>query len=292
VSAVVDGIHVPVPFNLNSLYATFSQSQARQIEEELVRLFGFGATVSVLSLLNANSPVAQNFAQYVYDRVFKRYTQKQWGMSPEEIDPSVTARVPIRVSRDDRYFTDRYQFMPKHGYTALIENLLNHPRIKVLLNADFREVLPSLSFKRMIYTGPVDAFFDFVHGELPYRSLRFDMATLDREFAQPTAAVNFPNDYAFTRQTEMKRLTGQVSPKTVVATEYPLAWLRGRNEPYYPIPNEQSRERHDRYRAEVAKLDGSVLFVGRLAEYKYYNMDEVVSRALEVFDSAIVQGAA
>jgi UDP-galactopyranose mutase len=210
-------------------------------------------------------------------------------LKPEELDPGVTARVPgIFISKDDRYFQDKYQGIPKLGYTKMFEKMINHPNIHILLNTDYKDIIDFTKFDKLIFTGPIDYFFDYVYGELPYRSLRFKFERYDVEFFQEVAQVNYPNDYDYTRITEFKHLTGQVSSYTVVAYEYPEAYEIGKNEPYYPIPREENLEVYRKYANEAKKLNGVVHFVGRLADYKYYNMDQIVARALSVFENEIV----
>jgi UDP-galactopyranose mutase len=286
VLGVIEGRRVPVPFNLNSLYALFPPKYAEKLETMLLAKYGFGTKVPILRL-REGSPDLRALADYIYRNVFASYTFKQWELKPEELDASVTGRVPVYISRDDRYFQDTYQAMPKHGYTAMFRKLTAHPNIKVLLNTDYREAIELVKFDKMIYSGAADAFFDYAHGPLPYRSLRFDFQTVDREWFQEVGTVNFPNEYDFTRITEQKYLSGQTLPKSTIIYEYPEAYVPGKNEPYYPVPREESRTIYAKYEAELAKLNGSVRFVGRLADYKYYNMDQAVARALKVFEDEI-----
>lgn len=283
VLAAVDGKKVPVPFNLNSLYALFPPKHAEKLEQLLIDHHGLGAKIPILRLRESSEGDLRHLAEYIYKKVFYGYTLKQWELKPEELDPSVTARVPVSVSRDDRYFQDHYQAMPKHGYTEMFRRMLRHPSIKVLLNTDYKEIVNDVLFNKMVYTGPIDAFFDYVHGELPYRSLRFEFLYFTSEFYQEVAQVNYPNDYAFTRITEVKHITGQRGLGTTVAVEYPEPYVRGSNEPYYPIPREHNRERYEQYLQEAAKLNRTVLFAGRLGDYRYYNMDQAVARALALF---------
>ena len=198
--------------------------------------------------------------------------------SPSELDASVTARVPTRANRDDRYFTDTYQAMPLHGYTRMFERMLSHPNIKVLLNADYREVQGSIPCQRMIYTGPVDAYFDFKLGKLPYRSLEFIHETKHVSRFQPVGTVNYPNEQRYTRITEFKHLTGQAHESTSIVYEIPQAT----GDPYYPVPRRENNELYQKYK-ELADAEANVHFVGRLATYKYYNMDQVVAQALSTF---------
>jgi UDP-galactopyranose mutase len=214
----------------------------------------------------------------LYNKFFRGYTRKQWGLDPSELDASVTARVPTRTNRDDRYFTDTFQAMPLHGYTRMFENMLAHPNIKVMLNTDYREIQHMVAWQYMVYTGPIDAFFDFKHGKLPYRSLNFKHVTLPQERVQDVGTVNFPNEHGYTRVTEFKHLTGQQHAQTSVVYEYPC----DEGDPYYPVPRAENAELYRRYETEAEAL-AHVTFVGRLACYKYYNMDQVVAQALKAF---------
>ncbi|MGB3653473.1 MAG: UDP-galactopyranose mutase [Rivularia sp. (in: cyanobacteria)] len=287
VLGVIEGKKVPIPFNLNSLYELFPPHYAQKLEDLLLENFGFGVKVPILKLRESASGDLSFLAEYIYNNVFLHYTMKQWELKPEELDKGVTGRVPVYISRDNRYFQDSYQAMPKLGYTEMFRRMLSHPNIKVLLNADYREVVKDIKFNRMIYTGPVDTFFDYMHGELPYRSLRFHHETLDRENYQEVGTVNYPNNYDITRITEQKYLSGQTSPKTTLVMEYPQAYIPEKNDPYYPIPREENRQLYELYVKESQKLNGSVIFAGRLAEYKYYNMDQAALRALGLFEKEV-----
>ncbi|MGD1909646.1 MAG: UDP-galactopyranose mutase [Rivularia sp. (in: cyanobacteria)] len=287
VLGVIEGKKVPIPFNLNSLYELFPPHYAQKLEDLLLENFGFGVKVPILKLRESTSGDLGFLADYIYNNVFLHYTTKQWGLKPEELDRGVTGRVPVYISRDNRYFQDTYQAMPKYGYTEMFRRMLSHPNIKVLLNADYREVVNDIQFNRMVYTGPIDTFFDYMHGELPYRSLRFHHETLDREHYQEVGTVNYPNEYDITRITEQKYLSGQTSPKTTLVMEYPQAYIPDKNDPYYPIPREENRKRYELYVKESQKLNGSVIFAGRLAEYKYYNMDQAALRALGLFEKEV-----
>lgn len=289
VLAVVDGKKVPVPFNLNTLYALFPHRYASKLEDLLLEHYPFGVRVPILKLRTSASGDLRSLADYIYEKIFYGYTLKQWETKPEELDPSVTGRVPVSINRDDRYFQDTYQAMPKLGYTPMFRRMLKQPNIKLLLNTDYREVTDMVKFNRIVYTGPIDAFFDYVHGPLPYRSLRFECQTVDQEWYQEVGTVNYPNEYDCTRITEQKYLTGQRSSKTTVMVEYPQRYTPGENEPFYPMPCERNRQLYNLYLDEVRKLNGTVIFAGRLADYKYYNMDQVVARALSVFEKEVVR---
>lgn len=287
VRAVVEGKEVPLPFSLATLRALFSPRLADRLEEKLIARFGYGARVPILRLREEEDPDLRFLADYVYKNVFEGYTLKQWGLRPEELSPSVTARVPVLVSHDTRYFQDAYQAMPKEGYTALFRRMLAHPNIKLLLQADWKEVEREVKFARLVFTGPIDEFFGYLHGPLPYRSLRFRIENLPLAYFQPVAQVNYPNDQPFTRVTEFKHLTGQAYlPHTTVTYEYPEAYEPGRNEPYYPVPREENEERYRLYLEEAKKLKG-VYFAGRLGDYRYYNMDQAVARALKLFEEIV-----
>ncbi len=214
----------------------------------------------------------------LYEKFFRNYTRKQWGLDPSELDASVTSRVPTRTNRDGRYFTDTYQVMPLHGYTRMFERMLAHPNIKVMLNTDYREIQDFIPYQELIYTGPIDEFFHYCYGKLPYRSLDFEIKTIDTPVYQPAAVVNYPNDYAYTRATEFKYLTGQEHSRTSMVYEYP----RAQGDPYYPIPRAENTELYKQYKVLAEATEG-VHFVGRLATYKYYNMDQVVAQALSLF---------
>jgi UDP-galactopyranose mutase len=274
VLACVDGMLLPIPINLdtiNKLYGLslnsfevekFLESKAEQRER----------------LRTSEDVVVSKVGRDLYEKFFRNYTRKQWGLDPSELDASVTARVPTRTNRDDRYFTDTYQAMPKHGYTRMFERMLGHPNIKVMLNVDYREIERIIPHKELVFTGPVDEYFDCRFGKLPYRSLEFKHETLDREVHQPAPVVNYPNDFLYTRVTEFKYLTGQEHRKTAVVYEYP----RAEGDPYYPVPRPENAELYQKYKA-LADATKGVHFVGRLATYKYYNMDQVVAQALTTF---------
>jgi UDP-galactopyranose mutase len=200
-------------------------------------------------------------------------------MDPSELDASVTARLPVRVNRDCRYFTDRYQAMPAHGYTRMFENMLYHPNITVALNADYRQLIKEVNYSRVIFTGAVDEYFNYRFGRLPYRSLYFKHETHDTEFFQTSAVINYPNEHLYTRVTEFKYLTGQKHPKTSVVYEFP----RDEGEPYYPVPRPENQDVYKKYKQLADGMPG-IYFVGRLATYKYYNMDQVTAQALTLFN--------
>lgn len=273
VLASVDGQLVPIPINLDTINRLYGLNLSSfQMEEFLA-----SRAERRDPLRTSEDVVVNKVGRELYEKFFRGYTRKQWGLDPSELDAQVTARVPTRTNRDDRYFTDVYQSMPKHGFTRLFGNMLDHPNIKILLNTDYREVRDALPYRELIFTGPVDEFFDFQFGKLPYRCLEFKHETINRPQYQPVAVVNYPNDYEFTRITEFKHLTGQEHPKTSIVYEFPCA----EGDPYYPIPRTENAEIYRQYQ-QLADAAG-VHFVGRLASYKYYNMDQVVAQALTLY---------
>lgn len=298
VLAFIDGKKVPIPFNLNTLYMVFPESSARRIEEKLLKKYSYNSKVPILELKNENDEDLKFLADYVYQKVFLNYTAKQWGLKPEEIDPEVTARVPILIGRDDRYFNDKYQAIPTEGYTKIFERMLNHPNIKLMLNTDFKEVI-NIDFEnkkiyfvgqefkgKLIVTGMVDELFDFKYGYLPYRSLDLRFETVEKEWFQEVATVNYPNDYDLTRITEFKHIHPVTTEKTTILKEYPKQYTPNKDVPYYPVFKKENQDLYNRYKEEAEKFDNIVL-VGRLAEYRYYDMDDVVKRALEVFEEKV-----
>lgn len=274
VLASVDGQLVPIPINLDTINKLYGLNlTAFQLEE-----FFVSVAEPRDKILTAEDVVVSKVGRELYQKFFRNYTRKQWGIDPSELDRSVTARVPTRTNRDDRYFTDTYQAMPLYGFTRMFENMLSHPNIKVMLNTDYHEIQQVIPYKEMIYTGPVDEFFDYRFGKLPYRSLEFKHETHDQPVFQPAPVVNYPNEHLYTRVTEFKYLTGQEHGKTSIVYEFPKA----KGDPYYPVPRPENAELYTKYKL-LADATPEVYFVGRLATYKYYNMDQVVAQALTVF---------
>ncbi len=284
VKALIDGQEVPIPFNLNSIHQCFPASIASRLEEKLLRTYGFNVKVPILQLKQNGDEDLAFLADYVYEKIFLHYTLKQWGMKPEEVDASVTARVPVYVSHDNRYFQDTYQGIPMEGYTAMVKNMLNHPRISVRLNTRFADVKDKLTCNRLFYTGQIDEFFNYSHGKLPYRSLRFEFQEYEQFYFQNGSVINYPCNYDFTRICEPKYFLDKGSPRTVIALEYPQEHVTGLNEPYYPISSPENAELYNRYRHMADEL-GQTYFLGRLGDYRYYNMDQAVERALKLFQS-------
>lgn len=284
-NVMIEGNRVSLPFTLKTLRELFSQSMAERIENKLITKYGYGVKVPILDFQKSKDKDLNFIGKFVYENVFKNYTIKQWGLKPEEIDASVTARVPIYISNDARYFQDKYQAIPLKGYTKLIENILNHKNIKVELNTNYKDLHKNeiKEFKAVFYTGAIDEYFDYRHGELPYRSLKFDIRTIDKEYYQKSVVTNYPNDYDFTRITEHKYFLDEKSNNTIISVEYPQAFSLGKNERYYPINNEKNDKLYNKYLRESKKLE-NVYFFGRLGDYKYYNMDLAVERVFELFE--------
>jgi UDP-galactopyranose mutase len=286
VLAVIDGQHVPVPFNLNSILALFPPRMADRLCDSLIQRYGFGQKVPILKLRKEQDQDLRFLADYVYMRVFEGYTLKQWGMRPEELGPGVTARVPVLISRDDRYFQDCYQAMPRNGYTALFKRLLDHPKITVELQASYAQVTGAARCDRTIFTGPIDEFFQHQHGRLPYRSLQFERR-YEPGAGLPVGTVNYPNEFDFTRITDQRHLSGACDATPLLTTEYPQEYVAGVNEPYYPVPTEANAGLLQKYIDDATELDGKVLFAGRLGDYAYYNMDQACGRALALFEKRV-----
>jgi UDP-galactopyranose mutase len=274
VLASVDGQLVPMPINLD----TINKLYGLNLTSFEVEKFLESVAEKKEEIKTSEDVVVSKVGRELYNKFFRGYTRKQWGLDPSELDASVTARVPTRTNRDDRYFADKFQAMPRHGYTRMFERMLSHPNIKVLLNCDYRDIVDVVPWRHMVYTGPVDAFFDYKYGKLPYRSLRFEHVNVPREQFQQVGTVNYPNDYGYTRISEFKHITGQEHPTTSVVYEYPCA----EGDPYYPVPRPENAELYRKYEAE-AEVTPNVTFVGRLATYRYYNMDQVVGQALAAF---------
>ena len=275
VRALVDGRLVPIPINLDTVNTLYNLNLT---SDELTAWFEERAE-QVEEIRTSEDVVVSKVGRELYNKFFKGYTRKQWDLDPSELDASVTARVPTRTNRDDRYFSDTFQSMPLHGYTAMFRRILAHPNIKIMLNTDYREIRDVVAHEHLIYTGPVDSYYDHEFGKLPYRSLRFAFETHDKDYVQETGTENFPNDFSYTRRTEVKHLTGQKHDKSVLVYETSQA----EGDPYYPIPRAENRELYAKYKA-LADKEEKVTFVGRLGTYKYYNMDQVVAQALHTFE--------
>ncbi len=274
VLASVDGMMVPIPINLN----TINQLYGLNLCSHEVDAFLQSKAETKTRIQTSEDVVVAKVGRELYEKFFRNYTRKQWDLDPSELDASVTARIPTRNNRDDRYFTDTYQGMPLYGYTKMFENMLSHPNIKVMLNTDYKEIQNIIPYREMIYTGPIDYYFDYCYGKLPYRSIEFKFETLEAEQFQPTGTVNYPNEHLYTRITEFKYLTGQKHSKTTVVYEYP----KETGDPYYPVPRQENAELYKKYQVLAAGMK-RVHFTGRLATYKYYNMDQVVAQSLKLY---------
>jgi UDP-galactopyranose mutase len=275
VLASVDGKLLPIPINRTTINKLYGLSLST--DEETQNWLDARAEI-VDPIVSSEDVVVSSVGRELYEKFFRGYTQKQWGVDPSLLDKSVCSRVPTRTNRDDRYFTDRFQVMPKQGYTRMFERMLSHPNIKILLKADFNSVRAMVPHSRVIFTGRIDEYFSYRYGHLPYRSLRFEHTTVNKEFEQPVAVINYPQDRPYTRTTEYKHLTGQIHPKTALTAEITCA----EGEPYYPIPRPENRALYKLYES-LAREQSNVWFVGRLATYQYYNMDQVVGQALSTF---------
>lgn len=275
VLASVDGQLVPIPINLNTINKLYGlQLNCTELES-----FFESKAEKIDRIKTSEDVVVSKVGRELYEKFFQGYTRKQWDLDPSELDASVTARVPTRTNRDDRYFTDMYQAMPMHGYTRMFQKMLSHPNIKIMLNTDYKEVIDIIPYKNMIYTGPIDGFFNYCYGRLPYRSIEFKFETIETDVFQSTGTINFPNEHAYTRITEFKYLTGQRHAKTSIVYEYPQA----EGDPYYPIPRPENAEIYKKYQ-QLANAMTNTYFTGRLATYKYYNMDQVVAQSLSLYE--------
>ncbi|MEB1797703.1 UDP-galactopyranose mutase [Xanthomonas campestris pv. campestris] len=276
VLAQVGEQQVPIPINMTTLNALYGL-QLRTEEEAAAFLASRAEPVA--EIRTSEDVVINQVGRELYETFFRGYTRKQWGLDPSQLDKSVTSRVPTRTNDDDRYFTDTFQQMPLHGYTRMFERMLDHPNIKVMLNTDYREIRDELDYHQLVYCGPIDEYFDYCYGKLPYRSLKFEHSTVEQEQFQAVATVNYPaEEVAYTRITEYKHLTGQQHPKTSITHEYPSA----EGDPYYPIPRAENAELYRRYERLAAETP-NVTFLRRLGTYKYYNMDQVVGQALALY---------
>ncbi|NJK91543.1 MAG: UDP-galactopyranose mutase [Blastochloris sp.] len=273
-----EGRYWQFPINLN----TFEQLIGRASTPEEMEKTLAEWRVELDNPQNSEEVIVSQVGWKLYEMFFKNYTQKQWKRDPKELDASVCGRIPIRTNRDNRYLSEQFQALPKEGYTRMFERILDHPLIELRLNTDYRALAGRETYDHMIYTGAIDEYFDCCFGPLPYRSLRFEPETLEQEWFQPVMQVNYPNEEAFTRIVEIKHATGQKHPHTTIVREYPEDYGPGK-EAYYPIPAPDAKALYERYR-ELAQKERKVSFVGRLATYRYYNMDQVIGMALAEFD--------
>jgi len=279
----LDGIETHIPFNFNTLYDVFPFTLARRLEEKLLDNFKINSKVPILEFQKQDDEDLKFLANYVYEKIFLHYTTKQWGVSPENVDGAVTARVPVYLSKDNRYFQDKYQGIPLDGYTKVVERMLKHKNIEIRLKTDYKNY-DTTGFTRVFYTGPIDEYFNYQFGQLPYRSVNFKFETYNKEYYQSNACVNYPCNYDFTRIHEYKYYLDDKSDKTVIAKEYSEFFELGKNERYYPIPKDENTILYNKYLEKSKTLD-NVYFLGRLGDYKYYDMDKAILRAIELFES-------
>ena len=271
----VDGKLLPVPINLDTINGYYGMN----LTEEQAQAFLDSLAEPVDQVRTSEDVIVSKVGRELYEKFFRNYTRKQWGLDPSELDASVIARVPVRTNHDDRYFTDDFQAMPADGYTRMFERMLDHPNITTRVDTEFLEVRDVEQYRAIIFTGPIDEFFAHQHGALEYRSLQFRYETHDADLLQPVAVINHPNEHPYTRVTEFKHLTAQQHPKTTLVYEYPTA----DGDPYYPVPRAVNKERYLRYRTMAEQAPG-VYFSGRLGTYRYYNMDQVVAQSLALCD--------
>ena len=306
VKADIHGTYMPVPFNKTSMEIAFGAERANELTHKLIKKFGDEVKVTINELRSQDDKDLSEVADYVYENVFLHYTEKQWGLTPEEVDPSVTARVPVFLSRDDRYFQDTYQFMPKDGYTKLFENILDHKNITIVLGTEAESVFGlefegtgeddkltgmTIQYEKfdgpIIFTGPLDELFLGRFGRLPYRSLDFKFETLDKEYEFPCGTINYTVSEDYTRITEYKHLTGQKADKTTIMKEYSRSYNDPKTQiPYYAIINEKNNEHYNKYKNLVDSMP-NFYAIGRLAEYKYYNMDQIIEKAILLADEIL-----
>ncbi len=290
VVGILDGIEAQIPFNFHTLYEVFPKTMAQRLETKLLDAFPYNSKVPILEFQKQDDDDLQYLANYVYEKIFLNYTTKQWGVSPKDVDDAVTARVPVYLSLDDRYFQDKYQGIPLEGYTKVVENMLNHKNIEVVLNTDYetyrKNTQNTIDWNnvRIFYTGSIDEFFNYKYGQLSYRSVKFKLETHNVEYYQSHACINYPNNYDFTRIHEYKHYLNDKSEKTVIAKEYSEFFELGKNERCYPIASDENFDLYAKYLEDAKKLD-NVYFLGRLGDYKYYNIDTAVARALDLFES-------
>ena len=273
VLSYVQGRFVPMPINLDTVNLLFNTSYT----EQTISDFYENVKNDAMPIKNAKDAVVCKIGEHLYELFFKGYTKKHWDLYPEELEPEVTARIPIRYNRDDRYFSDPYQGIPIGGYTSMIASMLDHPLIQVMLNTEYKLIKKEITSRKTIYTGPIDEYFDYQYEKLPYRSIEFKFETIDKSIYQSAATINYPNDYDFTRVTEYKWMTGQVHSKTTIVKEF----SNSEGEPNYPIPRAENKELYGKYEA-LASKEENIYFIGRLGRYKYLDMDFAVKGAMEL----------
>ena len=281
VHGIIDGIEVPIPFNLNSLYLVFSPNKARELEEKLLSNYLYGSKTTILELRKSTDSDLKFLSDFIYEKIYLNYTIKQWDLKPEEMDSSVTGSVPINISRDDRYFKCKYQGIPLHGYTEMFNKMLDNKKIRILLQTDYKDVDQQIKYKRLFYTGSIDEFFDFSYGELPYRSVDFKFKTYQKDNIQCTSVLNYPNNYDFTRSTEYKKFLDEESRFSTIGYEYPENYKKDINERVYPIVNDENLNKYHIYLNE-AKGYKNIYFLGRLGSYKYLDMEGTIRNCFDI----------
>ena len=284
VKAVVDGKTVDIPFNFNTLYDLFPAEYAKNLETKLIQNLGINKKIFISDLKNNKDEDIKKLGEYIFEKIYAGYSFKQWGIRPEELDKNILNRVPVNLSKDNRYFQDKYQGIPLNGYTDMIQKILDNPLIDINLSCNFKDIKNKINWETLIYTGPIDEFFEFKYGQLTYRSLDFKFREIDTEYFQTAAQVNYSENFDFTRITEFKHFNDAKSAKTAISYEYPQEYLQGKNEAYYPVANTNNAELYQKYKDETPE---NVVFLGRLAEYKYINMDQAVENALNKFNEMI-----
>lgn len=282
VHAIIDGIETTIPFNFNTIYDVFPKTMAEQIELKLLKKFEYNSKIPILEFQNQKDKLLKFLADFIFEKVYAQYTIKQWGLNPKDIDKTVTARIPIYLSKDNRYFQDKYQGIPCDGYTKLISNMLDNKNIKIELNTDYKNI--DKNFNRIFYTGSIDEYFNFEFGQLEYRSVNFKLEEYNMEFYQKNSVVNYPCNYDFTRIHEYKHYLKNKSDKTVIAKEYSENFQLGKNERFYPILKKENITLYKKY-LKRAKTLKNTYFLGRLGDYQYYDMDKAIYRAMEVFNN-------
>lgn len=276
VLSYVDGKFVPMPICIDTLNVLYNLD----LDEKGMREWIDKEKVPLKEIKSSEDVVLANVGYDIYEKLFKYYTEKQWGTSASNLDSSVISRIPFRFNHDTRYFEDTYQGMPEEGYTKMCENMISSDKIKVQLNTDYKDIIDSVEYETLIYTGPIDYFYDYKYGKLLYRSLNFVTETYDKDSYQENSVINYPNDYDFTRITEFKKLTSQnIKDKTTIMKEFPGF----DDEPSYPYPTKEYMDKFQEYKKDM-DIEENVIFLGRLAQYKYYNMDLVVKNALEAYE--------
>ncbi|MBH1939704.1 UDP-galactopyranose mutase [Mobilitalea sibirica] len=274
----VDGNLIPMPITVETINKLYNLNlSCFEVEDFLKK-----QAIEIADIKTSKDVALSKVGLDIYEKIFETYTMKQWGIDPEELDTSVISRIPIRLNRDTRYFNDKYQGLPTHGYTKLCEKMIANKNIKILLNTDYKEIIDDIKYETLIYTGPTDYFYNYKYGKLAYRTLNFVFETYDKEEFQEAPVVNYPNDFDYTRITEFKKLSWQDHKKTTICKEFPGS----EGEPYYPFPTKENKAQFALYEEDMKKEE-NIIFIGRLSEYRYYNMDAVVRRALDTFEERI-----